>query len=555
MLNAHRQGIAERILHRRFALAFLAFAVVSLGVFTVPTVHAPGEVYTFSVSSSRVQEYNAPGVTLYVNVTNAVVGGRYQLTFNVRDPNGAGKNSSNSTTATSSTFVLSVVYPRDFGAGLVMKYVGTYTINVAQNQPSAKPSVAIGQFQVGLTDSVTYQRTYPISIEATGYQAGENITTSLVHSGIPAPGFPTSLLADPGGSLNFSWRIPPSEPLGAYTLTLAGSSTAKTPQDTQTFTILATTVSVPGLTVNSPSISRSLTEQFLFAPQYPDGQRIQTGLATIRIAESDGVYYANATGNYDGSTGTFRGKYYVPRDAMTGIWVATVDPKKFDDGYGNLGPALAVSTGFNIQPASLNVSVVATGPTGKTYAPGDLIPVYTSVSYPDGTAFASGTVTAKFSHSGIIVGSPVSLSYIPGQQEWAGNYQVTSNDPSGIWLITVDASDQLVDTGEGTSSAAVNVPPATPQPTGVSTSSFLLLAAIAAAAALAVLFWALLVARKKTTRQEVKLDLRVVDKEVDRIQDSEFFKNVKKQVEEKKPPSTDPPPPKTDTKPPQSPPP
>ncbi len=509
-------------------------------------VHAPGEIYTLSLSSSRLQESNTPGVTLYVNVTNAVVGARYQLTFTVNDPNGAGKNSSNSTTTTSSTFVLSIVYPRDFGAGIFMKYVGNYIINVAQNQPVNRPSVATGQFQVGLTDSMTYQRTYSVSIKATGYQTVENITTSLVHSGTPAPGFPNSLLADTGGNLNFYWRIPPSEALGTYTLTLTGASTAKTPQDTQTFTVFPTTVNVPGLNVNSPSISRSLTEQFLFAPQYPDGQRVQTGQATIRIAESDGVSYANITGNYDGSNGNFRGKYIVPRNAMVGIWVATVDTNKFDDGYGNLGPTLAVSIGFYVQPASLNVSIMATGPTGKTYAPGDIIPVYASVSYPDGTAFSSGTVTAKFSHSGILVGSPVTLSYIPGQQEWAGNYQVTSNDPSGIWLITVDASDTLADIGEGTFSAAVNVPLATSQPTGISTSSFLLLAAIAAAAALAALFWALLVARKKVTRSEVKLDLRFVDKEVDRIQDSEFFQNVKKQVEDKKPSQTDPPPPQAD---------
>ncbi len=481
-----------------------------------------------------------------MNVTNAVIGGKYQLTFSVTDPSGAGHNSSNSTTTVSSSFVLSVVYPRDFGAGLFMKYVGNYTINVAQNQPANKPNVATGQFQVGLTDNKTYQRTFHVSIKATGYSANENITTSLVHSGTPAPGFPKSLRADTGGNLNFSWRIPPDEELGTYTLTLTGSNTAKTPQDTQTFTAFPTTVNVLGLTVDSPSISRSLTEQFRFAPQYPDGQRVQTGQATIRIAESDGVSYVNITGNYDGLIGTFRATYYMPRNAMVGIWVATVDTNKFDDGYGNLGPTLAVYTGFFVQPASLNVSVIATAPTGKTYAPGDIIPVYASVSYPDGTALASGTVTAKFSHSGILVGSPATLSYIPGQREWAGNYQVTNNDPAGIWLITVDASDPLADTGEGTYSAAVNVPPAVPpatsQPIGLSTSSFFLLAAIAAAGALAALLWAFLVARRKVSRSEVKLDLRVVDKEADRIQDSEFFQKVKKQVEDKNPSPTEKPP-------------
>src|SRR3989442_329910 len=444
-LNAHIQSIVKQSLHRGFTLTVLIFVVVSVGIFTVPTVRAAGEVYTLSLSSCRVQESNTPGVRIYVNVTNAAVGTKYQLTFTVTDPSGPNHNASNSTTATSSTCVLGVNYLRDFGASPTMKYVGNYTINIAQNQPVNKPSVATGQFQVGLTNSKTYQRTYAISIEATGYATNANITTSLMHSGTPALGFPKWLLVDTMGNLNFSWRIPPSEALGTYTLTLTGLP-AKTPQDTQMFTVSPTLVNVPGLTVNSPSISRSLTQQLLFAPQYPDGQRVQTGQATIRIAESDGVTHVNVTGSYDGLTGTFRATYYIPRIAMVGIWVATVDVDNFDDGNGNIGPTSAVSAGFYVQPASLNVSVIPSGPTGKTYASGDIIPVYVSVSYPDGTAFASGTVTAKFYHSEILVGSPVALSYIPGQQAWAGNYQVSNTDPSGIWLLTVDASNPLEDT-------------------------------------------------------------------------------------------------------------
>lgn len=422
-----------------------------------------------------------------------------------------------------------------------MNHIGNYTINVAQNQPSNKPTVATGQFQVGLTDSKTYQRTYSVSIEATGYTTVENITTALLNNGVPAPGFPKWLLADSAGNLNFVWRIPPGDPLGAYALTLTGS-TVKTPPDTQTFTVFPTTVNVPGLTANSPSIQRSLTEQFLFAPQYPDGQRIQTGQATVRIAESDGLTYVNVTGNYDSLTGTFRASYYVPRNAVLGIWVGTINTNTVDDGYGNLGPTVAVSTGLDVQPASLNVSIIPTASPGRTYAPGDIIPIYASVSYADDTPFTSGTVTAKFSRLGTPVGPPITLSYIPGQAEWAGNYVVTSNDPSGIWLITVDASDPLADTGEGTFSAVVNVPPAPSQPFGLNSSFFLLLTAIIAAIVLAVLFWALLVARRKVSHREVKLDLRVVDREVDRITDSEFFQTVKKQVEDKKPSQTDPPP-------------
>jgi hypothetical protein len=504
--------------------------MVSLGFANLPSVHGVGEVYTLSLSSSRVQEYNTPGVTLFLNVTKATIGVSYQFTFTVNDPTGAGKNAANSTTAVSASFVLSVVYPRDFGTSL--NYVGNYTINVLQNKPSNIPSVATGRFQVGLTDSINYQRTSSISIEATGYAANANITTSLSQGGSPAPGFPRWVLADGLGNLKFSWHISPTLSLGSYTLALAGS-TVKDPPDTQTLSVSTTSVNIPGLTVQVPNIQRSLIQQLIFVPQYPDGGRVQTGKTTIRIAEPDGVTFVSTTATFDVLSGTFRATYTVLRNATAGIWIATVNSNYFDDGYGNLGPPLAVSAGFNVQPANLNVTLAPAGT--KAYSPGDLIPIYASISFPDGSTFRSGTVVAKFTHNGSPAGTPVTLAYVSGQQSWAGTYQVTSSDPSGVWLITVDASDVLVDSGEGTHSAVVSVPPAPPQSTGLSTYSFIfLITAIIAAVILGFLFWALILARKKARRGEVKLDLKIVDKEVDRISGGEFFQNVKKQVEDRK---------------------
>lgn len=538
--NPHLRD-ARNGLHWKSLTIGLFLLAVSISVAGIRGVYAPGEVYTFYTSSSRIQEYNTPGETLYINITNAAIGSRYQVAFSVRDPSGVSKNSSNSTIAASSSIVLSVVYPRDFPPGTSIGFVGNYTVNVSQSQPSNKPTVATGQFQVGLTDSKAYRRTSQILIKATGYGISENITTSLYQGSTPAIGFPQWRLADPNGNLNFSWRVPPPEPVGNYVLTLTGSSTGtKAPADTQSLSISASTVSIPGMTVKFPSISRSLTEQFILAPQYQDGQRVQTGQATIRIAESDGSNVLNATASYDNLTGTFRTAYYVPKTAITGIWIATIDPNKFDDGYGNIGPTITVSVGFNVQPAALNVSIITAAIGVRTYGPGDIIPIYASVSYPDGSSFNSGAVIARLTRNGNPVGTPISLLYIPGQQAWAGTYQVASNDPSGIWLITVDASDQIGESGEGTYSAAVSVPPSS-QSNWLNTSTFLLITAIIAGAILAVLFWALLIGRRRFTRRQVKLDMRVIDKEVEKIQDTQFFQDIKKQVEEKRPPAADPP--------------
>jgi hypothetical protein len=350
-------------------------------------------------------------VTLFLNVTKATVGASYQFTFTVNDPTFTGRNAANSTTTVSSSFVLSVVYPRDFGVGL--KYVGNYTINVQEKQPSNIPSVATGRFQVGLTDSINYQRTSSISIEAASYTANANITTSLSQGGSPAPGFPKWILANGSGDLNFSWHIPPTLNLGGYTLALTGSP-VKNPPDTQTLSVSPTGVNIPGLTVKSPNIQRSLIQQLIFVPQYPDGGRVQTGQTKIRIAEPDGVTFVNTTATFEVLSGTFRATYTVPRTAMAGIWIATVNSNYFDDGYGNLGPLLAVSAGFDVQPANLNVTMASAGT--KPYSPGDVIPIYASISFPDGSQFSGGTVVAKLAHNGSPIGTPVTLAYVSGQR-------------------------------------------------------------------------------------------------------------------------------------------
>ncbi len=528
----------------------LVLAILSIGLSAVQLAHAPGEVYSLALSSTRVQEYNTPGITISLNVTSASIGTNYQFTFTVSDPTGAITAAVTSTTPSNPSFLTSVVYPKDFGPNTAVKYVGNYTVNVDQNKPSTKLSVQTGRFLVGLTDNLSYGRTYQVSMKAAGYGTSESITIRLSQGGVSVPGFPLSRPADVNGSFSFPWQIPPNATIGTYTLTLTGSTTPKTPTDTQTFAVNQANVIIPGLTVNSPTISRTLTQQFLFAPQYPSGQRIQTGQATIRIAEPDGVTHVSANGTYDGLTGTFRATYRLPTNAITGIWVATIDTNVFDDGYGNKGPGLTIATGFYVQSASLDVAITETLITGKTFNAGDVIPIYASIKYPDGTLFDSGLVVAKLLNNGLVVGTPITLSYIPGQQEWAGSYQVRSSDPAGIWVVTLDASDQPGNTGQEILSVIVSIPPITPPPSqasGMSTSFFLLIAAIVAAAALAGLLGALLLHRKKVTRSEVKLDLSVVDKEVGRIQESAFFQRVKRQVEDKKSPESNGEPPK-DTK-------
>ena len=143
-------------------LLFVAGSLVVLGL--SPQAHAAS--YALTTIPARTQESNTPGVVLALNVTGATVGTTYKFTWTVTDPSGASRSAANQTVAPATSFVISAAYPSRFGTSI--NYVGNYTINVQQNNPNPIASVATGKFQVGLTDSLSYERTFSVSIKARG---------------------------------------------------------------------------------------------------------------------------------------------------------------------------------------------------------------------------------------------------------------------------------------------------------------------------------------------------------------------------------------------------
>jgi hypothetical protein len=134
----------------------------------VSPVHA--ETYSLSVTPGYIQEADSPGVSLVLTV-NSAVNATYSFQWVVVDS--SGKSTSASTLVNRNTqpsFSVGVVYPRDFSKATPVTLVGRYSVSVSENQPSIVSNVAVGSFVVGLTDSPTYQRTFPVSILAQGLQ-------------------------------------------------------------------------------------------------------------------------------------------------------------------------------------------------------------------------------------------------------------------------------------------------------------------------------------------------------------------------------------------------
>ncbi len=299
----------------------------------------------------------------------------------------------------------------------------------------------------------------------------------------------------------------------------------KNPADLQTFTVYPTNVSIPQLTVVETVVQRTLTAEFRFTASYPSGLQVLTGSAALRIAESDGTTIHTASAVYNSTLGSFAASYRIPLSGQTGIWVATVDPNTFDDNYGNTGPKTSVTRGFTVQKADLTVRASL---GNKTYVEGDLIPIYAVITSPDSTAFGDGNVTAALSYSGNQIASPIALTYVQGERRWAGGYTVKNGDPSGVWLVDIRATDSYGNFGRVIVSSAVSVsPPTQSEPYSVvNLIYFALLAVIIGVAAVAVLPYA----RRRIVKKEIQVNLSAIDKEAQKVQETEFFKNIKKQV-------------------------
>lgn len=490
----------------------------------VSTVHA--ETYSLSITPGYIQEADSPGVSLVLTV-NSAVNASYSFQWVVVDSSGKSTSASTLTKNSQPSFSVGVVYPQDFSKATPVTLVGRYSVSVSENQPSIVSNVAVGSFVVGLTDRPAYQRTFPVSILAQGYSPGEIATLNITRAGSPVNGFPTTSTADSLGRLSFQWaEIPPNLAIGNYTAKLTGTTTTKTVPDIQTFAIYPASMTIPQLIVTQNSLQKTLTEGFRFSATYPNGMQAQTGSATLRIVEADGTSFHTASASYNSTLGAYAASYRIQLSGQTGAWAATVDIGSFDDGFGNSGPLASVLRGFSVQPASLNVSISL---TNRTYTVGDTVIVHASVTSPDGSPFTSGTVVASLSKAGSQIGRGL-LSYVQNQAVWTGSFSVNASSPSGIWSIQVSASDPYGNAGQGSTSLLASIPP---QQSFLTSNLFLVLMLLLTALGTGLGLF-LLMRKRGVIRRELKVDFKAVQREVEQVENREFFKSLEGQLRERK---------------------
>jgi hypothetical protein len=280
-------------------------------------------------------------VTLVLTVKGIVGGQTYQDYWAVSDP--SGNNSAITTTIVappSGYYTITEVYPRDFGVGAGLTYVGQYSVAIFQTAPSTI-LVGAGQFGIGITDKLFYQRTQVVSIKAAGYKANDMVAVSITKGGIAALGFPIHVTADGSGNVFASWITTASTLTGNYTVSLTGTSTApKNPPDSQWVIVIPASLGIfPVVTatpVNALAISSLVTQ--------PDGTSFSKGNVTGQFSMSGTSVGAPIRLVYNQTQVKWTGSYQVQSSDPAGLWVLQVTAL---DPYGNNGQA---STSLSVTP-------------------------------------------------------------------------------------------------------------------------------------------------------------------------------------------------------------
>ncbi len=499
-------------------LVFLILAPLFVAE-TLPRARA-AEMFTLTPTPSRTQEGDPAGVTLVLSVSNAL-NTVYSFLWTVTDPSGGSRSTSQSTVSASSSWSLSVKYPGNF-TGASINLVGFYKVNVTETSPAVVAGVATGQFQIGLTDSSSYQRTFPVQVRAAGYFPADTVTVSLSQGSNPVPGFPTSRQADTGGVVSFTWMTLPGTPQGNYTISLSGATTpVKNPPDSQQFTVSTANVTVGRLWTSTSSVQRSQSLELRFNASYLSGLVVSTGSCLVRVQEPGGGMSYTVIASYDTSRKTFRAYYATTLGSKTGSWSWNLDVNSFNDGLGNTGPLSPMSSSFNVQPASL--AVVLSSYSG-TYSSGTTIPVYATVVTPGGGNFTVGTVNATITLSGRRVVGPLSLVYDQSQGRWSGSYKVNSTDPSGTWLVTVNAGDSYGNYGASAASVNVNTPGSAPA--WFLTWNFWLLVLVGIGVGVGILMLRV----KGVSHREVRLDVQAIKQQADKVKGDDFLQSISAQL-------------------------
>ncbi len=397
-------------------------------------------------------------MNLVLSVTNAQPSTTYQFLFFVRDPATKQWNStvqSYTTFPGQTQFGIVIAYPSaSFVSNgrndLVGQYVGW--VSQVSPPPTGNPvAVTPNGFYFILTDATEYQRTQTVSIRASGYNPSEPATIVIRTQTTSTVVLNVTTTASSNGIVTGSWKIPRNAVLDNYVVSVTGKNTAKNPADAQGFVVRAASMTIPSLASIKTSYERTETMDFSFTAKYPDGQFANTGTALINLTSTSGNS-VSLTAIYYSASQTFNATYKTFSDNSTGTWTATLTVNGYDDGFGNTGPATAITNSPQLTPATFIITVIS-----KNYfAIAEQIKFNATIQYPDLTTLTSGNVAAFLVFSGGGHNDTMFVVYDSTINYWVGTY-TPGVEPGGLWTMTVSAADSASPPNSGKATKTIQL--------------------------------------------------------------------------------------------------
>ncbi len=454
----------------------------------------------------------------------------YQFIFFVKDPSGKSSQSSlqiYNTRPGENHFSILVNYPSVSFPGS-NSLVGLYTARVDQVLSITQATVATTYFVLSVADSIAYERTQTVNMQASGYNASEPVGVTITAQKTPTIVFSQTVVASSAGIVTTSWKIPVNATVDTYLLSLAGTSTVKRPPDAQPISVKPAGMTIPAISSSQQAYQRTEILQFSFQPMYPDGSLASTGVGLLTLASPDGSS-VTLTATYDNGYQSFVASYKTSPDNQTGTWTATLATSAYSDSFGNAGPGAKVTTSPQVTSAVLTVNVA----TGTSFTVGQQMSFNASIAYPDGTVLQTGAVGAYLLPSGgQAMNNSVPMVFDTNLRVWVGTYTWRSSDSGGLWSLNVRASDSSASSNSGSATRAVILD----NGAGGSASFPLYYFGVAAGLLAAGLLGGLLFFRRRhsSTGASLKIDLEAVKSEAGRIGDQDFFQSIRDQVKKDK---------------------
>ncbi len=432
--------------------------LLTVGIFAVigPSFVAHGVEYWLAAFPIYSQEGST--ITIVLSASGALPSAQYEFDFLVRDPSGAVWTSNHQKSPPGVTsFNIILLYPGpDFPVGASTSLVATsspYIVSVNQINPVPQSNVAGTLFWIGLTDKTSYQRTGTVSIVATEYSPLENVVINIRTSTSSTLVYSNSIFADSTGVLSDSWKIPKDTTTAEdYVVTLQGTTTFKSPADAQGFSVLPAQMSIQTISSSKTTYPRTDTFSFSFQAIYPSGETANTGLGLVILTRPDRAN-KTLTAAFDNNAQVFAATDKTTADNQTGPWTASLPHDGFDDGYGNTGPGTVLTTSTQLQPATFSINMVMKA----SFAASEQIKFNATITYPDGTPLATGSVAATLAQTGGAYTSQVPVVYDSSLNLWIGIYSPRGDEPSGLWSLNVTAFDNAQPSNSGSSVKALQI--------------------------------------------------------------------------------------------------